>query len=333
MGDRPDPGCSGPTGPEMWDSDQNRANPTTPAGPFQFGTAPKSRVCGGIGRCMDDTHTRRPTVAETAGNGVARRDGAALERLVDIMARLRSPGGCPWDREQDLKTLRPYLIEEAYEVLEAIDDDDPVEHRKELGDLLLQIVFQARLREEQAAFAFADVADAISEKLVRRHPHVFGDVQVSGSGEVLDNWAKIKEQERRSEGKADVSALAGVPRALPSLVRAERLGEKASRVGFDWPDVAGVRAKVAEELGEVDEAVAGGDRARITDELGDLLFSVVQLARRLDVHPEDALREAANKFERRFRRMEKAAEADGKHLRDHDAAALDVRWNAAKDST
>jgi len=281
---------------------------------------------------MQRTHTPEAAM-ETRESDGGRRDGRAAERIVDIMARLRAPDGCPWDREQDLRTLRPYLIEEAYEVLEAIDADDPEEHRKELGDLLLQIVFQARLREEQGAFSFADVADAISDKLVRRHPHVFGDLKVSGADEVLDNWAKIKEQERKSEGKADVSALAGVPRALPSLVRSERLGEKASRVGFDWPDVAGVRAKVSEELAELDAAVASGEKPSVFEELGDLLFSVVQLARRLDVHPEDALREAANKFERRFRSMETAATTDGQHLRDLDAAQLDQRWNTAKKST
>lgn len=259
-----------------------------------------------------------------------RRDGAALERLVDIMARLRGPDGCPWDREQDLRSVRPYLIEEAYEVLEALDADDVPEHRTELGDLLLQIVFQARLREEQGEFAFADVADAVSDKLVRRHPHVFGDTKVEDTREVLENWARLKEQERRGQGKVDPSALDGVPTALPALVRAERLGEKASRVGFDWPDAAQVRRKVDEELAEVDEAIAAGDRERLSEELGDLLFSVAQLARRLDVHPEDALREAGTKFDRRFRDMERRARARGQELRDLDAGALDALWNEAK---
>lgn len=260
-----------------------------------------------------------------------RKDGQALERLVDIMARLRTPGsGCPWDLEQDLASLRPYLIEEAYEVLEAMDDGDVAEHRKELGDLLLQIVFQARIREEEGHFAFADVADAISDKLTYRHPHVFGDQQVSGAEEVLQNWAKLKEAERRAEGKVDPSALDGVPRALPALVRSERLGEKASRVGFDWPDASSVRAKVLEELAEVDEAVQSGDRARIAEELGDLMFATAQWARRLDVHPEDALREASTKFDRRFRRMEALARARGENLDDLDDAALDALWNEAK---
>ncbi len=253
-----------------------------------------------------------------------------MERLVGIMARLRSPGGCPWDLEQDLNSLRPYLIEEAYEVLEAIDENDVPEHRKELGDLLLQVVFQARLREEEGAFAFADVADAISEKLVRRHPHVFGDLKVSGSDEVLTNWARIKEAERREAGQKDPSALDGVPRALPALVRSERLGEKAARVGFDWTSREQVRAKVSEELAELDEAAAKGDAKAIEEELGDLLFAVAQLARFTHVHPEDALRTAASKFDSRFRTMERLARSRGRELRDLDAQALDDLWNEAK---
>ncbi len=274
-----------------------------------------------------------PSVVDPPEGGARperRPDGLATERLVDIMARLRAPDGCPWDLEQDLASLRPYLIEETYEVLESIDANDPVEHRKELGDLLLQIVFQARLREEEGAFSFADVAHAISDKMVRRHPHVFGDARVRDAEEVLDNWAKIKEQERKSDGAADVSAIAGVPRALPALVRAERLGEKASRVGFDWPDVAAVRAKLDEEVREVDEAIASGDTAHVVEELGDVMFVLAQLARKVGAHPEDALREAAHKFERRFRKMEALAAARGSHMRDLDLAAQDALWNEAK---
>lgn len=259
-----------------------------------------------------------------------RRDGAALERLVDIMARLRSPGGCPWDLEQTLATLRPYLIEEAYEVLEAIDDGDVQEHRKELGDLLLQVIFQARLREEEGAFGFAEVADAISDKLVHRHPHVFADVKVKGADDVLDNWAKIKEAERRAAGQKNPSALDGVPRALPALVRSERLGEKAARVHFDWADTRQVRAKLNEELAELDEAIAQGDPESIEEELGDALFTMAQLARFIKVHPEDALRTAATKFDSRFREMEKRSRERGQELRDLDAAALDALWNEVK---
>lgn len=259
-----------------------------------------------------------------------RRDGAALERLVDIMARLRSPGGCPWDLEQDLKSLRPYLLEEAYEVLEALEEGDPAEHRKELGDLLLQIVFQARLREEEGTFSFAEVADAISDKLVYRHPHVFGDVQVSGTDEVLSNWAKLKEAERKKEGRKDVSALAGVPKALPALVRSERLGEKASHVGFDWTRPTEVIAKVREELEEFEREIAAGSKERLEEEIGDALFALAQLARKADVHPEDALRAAASKFETRFRAMEKLAADRGTELRAFDAAGLDALWNEVK---
>ncbi len=272
------------------------------------------------------------TDADSPTSTHRRRDGAALERLVDIMARLRSPGGCPWDLEQNLASLRPYLIEEAYEVLEAIDDGDVAEHRKELGDLLLQVVFQARIREEEGAFAFGDVADAISDKLVHRHPHVFGEVKVAGAEEVLDNWAKIKEAERRAAGQQNPSALDGVPRALPSLVRSERLGEKAARVGFDWADTKQVRAKVAEELSELDEAISGGDPEKIEEELGDALFAMAQLARFIHVHPEDALRTAATKFDTRFRAMEALARSRGMELRQLDAAALDVLWNEVKRS-
>jgi len=265
-----------------------------------------------------------------AGARGRRRDGEALERLVDIMARLRSPGGCPWDREQDLKTLRPYLVEEAFEVLEAIEDDDVSEHRRELGDLLLQIVFHARIREEEGRFSFADVADAISDKLVFRHPHVFGSARVSGSGEVLHNWAKLKEQEKIAAGRTEISALDGVPRAMPALVRSERLGEKASRAHFDWPDLASVRAKVDEELRELDGALAAGDAARVEDELGDALFAVAQLARLAQVHPEDALRAAASKFERRYRLMEKLCRERGLDFAALDARAQDGLWNEAK---
>jgi MazG family protein len=272
------------------------------------------------------------TSSPTNPNMTRRRDGQALERLVDIMARLRSPGGCPWDLEQDLKSIRPYLIEEAYEVLETIDDNDVEEHRKELGDLLLQVVFQARLREEEGAFAFADLADAISDKLVFRHPHVFGSEQVSGAAEVLQNWAKLKEQERKDAGQLNPSAVDGVPRALPAMARAERLGEKAARVGFDWPNVSQVRAKVTEELAEFDEALMSGEASRIQDELGDVLFSMAQLARHIGVHPEDALRESAAKFERRFRQVEQLARERGSEVRQLDASALDGLWNEVKRS-
>lgn len=279
---------------------------------------------------MSETNDERNATA--VQHTSRRKDGAAIERLIDIMAKLRSPGGCPWDLEQDLTTLRPYLVEETYEVLEALEDGDPSEHRKELGDLLLQIVFHARIREEDGTFGFAEVADAISDKLVRRHPHVFGDTRVSGTDEVLSNWAKVKAAERREAGNATPSALDGVPRALPALVRAERLGEKASHSGFDWPDVAGVRRKVDEELAEFDEALASGDRQRVEEELGDVLFAVAQLGRKASVHPEDALRASASRFDRRYRAMEALAREDGTSLDDLDDDALDALWNEVKRS-
>lgn len=257
--------------------------------------------------------------------------GEALERLVDIMARLRTPEtGCPWDLAQDIESLRPYLLEEAFEVLEAMDEGDVVEHRKELGDLLLQIVFQARVREEEGSFRMADVCDAISDKLVHRHPHVFAGLQVSGEAQVLDNWAQIKKAERVAAGQASPSAVDGIPRALPALVRAARLGEKASRVGFDWPEAGSVRAKVLEELAEVDEAIASGDAERIGEELGDLLFATAQWARKLGLHPEDLLRESGRKFEKRFRALERLAEAQGTPPETLDAQGLDALWNEVK---
>jgi len=281
---------------------------------------------------MSHPHETTDSSATPAVEASSGRHGAALERLVAVMARLRDPErGCPWDLEQDLRSLRPYLIEEAYEVLEAIDEGDPQEHRKELGDLLLQVVFQARLREEEGLFGFADVADAISDKMISRHPHVFGELKLQGgSDEVLTNWARQKEAERKAAGQERPSALDGVPRALPALVRSERLGEKASRVGFDWSAAADVRAKVTEELAEVDEAVAAGDAAQVAEELGDLLFAVAQWTRKLGQHPEDVLREAAAKFERRFRQVEQLAHERGSRVDALDAAALDGLWNEAK---
>jgi MazG family protein len=270
------------------------------------------------------------------------RTSDAVERLLSIMARLRGPDGCPWDREQTLATLRPYVLEETYEVLEAIDSGDPEAHREELGDLLLQIVFQARLAEEEGRFDFAGVADAISEKLLSRHPHVFGTGARSADARpdpdspgvrdadgVLRQWSALKKKENEAKGRGK-SVLEGVPRELPALARAERLTEKASRVGFDWPDAAGARAKVAEELGELDEAVESGDRARMEDELGDLLFATANLARKLGIPPEGALRGTLGKFVYRFEYVEDALARRGVP---HGAATLeemDRLWDEAK---
>jgi MazG family protein len=257
------------------------------------------------------------------------RASEAIERLLSIMHRLRAPGGCPWDREQTLASLRPYVLEETYEVLEAIDAGDVAGHREELGDLLLQIVFQAELRQEAGAFEFADVADAISDKLVSRHPHVFGDSKVQDAEAVLVQWAALKREEKRRKGGGK-SVLEGVPREMPALARADRLTEKASRIGFDWPDAAGARAKVAEELGELDAAIASGDRAEMEHELGDTLFALANLARKLAIAPEEALRGTLGRFTARFTHVEEVLERRGVPHGGATLAEMDVLWDEAK---
>lgn len=257
------------------------------------------------------------------------RSSQAIERLLGIMARLRGPDGCPWDRAQTLQTLRPYVLEETYEVLEAIDGGDPREHCEELGDLLLQIVFQAQLASEAGRFDFADVATAISDKLVSRHPHVFGDAEAKDAEAVLRQWVALKQEERRRKGRGG-SVLEGVPREMPALARADRLTEKASRIGFDWPDATGARAKLAEELAELDEAVAAGDPAAVEHELGDLLFAAANLGRKLGVPPEEALRGAVARFIGRFAHVERELARLGIP---HGAATLeqmDALWEEAK---
>jgi MazG family protein len=257
------------------------------------------------------------------------RASEAVERLLSIMTRLRGPDGCPWDKEQTLRTLRPYVLEETYEVLEAIDSGDVREHCEELGDLLLQVVFQAELRREEGRFDFADVATAIADKLVSRHPHVFGDADVRDAEGVLKQWAALKREEKKAKG-GGASALEGVPRELPALARADRLTEKASRVGFDWPDAAGARAKVAEELGELDEAIRAGDRGEIEHELGDLLFAVANLGRKLGLAPEEALRGAVARFVTRFEHVERELERRGVPHGEATLAVMDELWDQAK---
>ncbi len=257
------------------------------------------------------------------------RAAEAIQRLLGIMERLRGPDGCPWDREQSLRSLRPYVLEETYEVLEAIDAGDVREHCEELGDLLLQIVFQAQLRAEEGAFGFADVADAISDKLVSRHPHVFGDAQVSDAEEVLKQWAALKREEKRARGGGE-SVLEGVPREMPALARADRLTEKASRIGFDWPDAGGARAKVDEELRELDEATAGGDRDAIEHELGDVLFALANLSRKLGVPPEEALRGTIARFVSRFGHVERELARRGVPHAGASLAEMDALWDEAK---
>lgn len=254
---------------------------------------------------------------------------AALERLLEIMERLRGPNGCPWDREQTLSSLRPYVLEETYEVLEAIDLGDPKEHCEELGDLLLQIVFQAQLAREEGHFDFADVAEAISNKLVSRHPHVFGDAQVRTAEGVLKQWAVLKREEKRKKGGGK-SVLEGVPREMPALARADRLTEKASRIGFDWPDAKGARDKVAEELSELDLAVKSGEKEEIEHELGDVLFAVANLGRKLAVAPEEALRKTVGRFIRRFEYVEQELDRRGVPHGEATLELMDSMWDEAK---
>jgi len=254
--------------------------------------------------------------------------GASLPRLVEIMDRLLAPDGCPWDREQTLETLVPYLIEETYEVVDALAAGDVDDHREELGDLLLQIVFQSELRFGEGKFGIDDVARGIVTKLVRRHPHVFGDAVAKDADAVLANWAKLKAAEKKEKGKH--GALDGIPKSAPALLRATRAGEKASAVGFDWPDAQGPRRKIDEELRELDEAWARGDKAEMQHELGDVLQTVVNLARKLGLDAEQALRDSIDRFGRRFRHVELALEAQGRAVSDADAAEQDRLWNAAK---
>ena len=258
-----------------------------------------------------------------------------ISRLIEIMAALRNPGtGCPWDLEQSFATIAPYTIEEAYEVVEAIDRGDIDGLREELGDLLLQVVFHARMAEEQGAFAFADVVQAITEKLIRRHPHVFADAHGRTVEAVNGLWEKIKSDEkvaRIGRGLPQATgALAGVPVNLPALTRALKLQQKAGRVGFDWNDPRAVLAKIREETAEIEAAVDARDENAIAGEIGDLLFAVVNLARHLNADPETALRVTNLKFERRFAFIESALAARGKTPEAATLAEMDALWNEAK---
>ncbi|MDH3622728.1 MAG: nucleoside triphosphate pyrophosphohydrolase [Myxococcales bacterium] len=251
--------------------------------------------------------------------------GHSLPRLVELMRTLLGPNGCPWDREQTLESLRQYVIEEAHEVVDAIDRGTPEMLREELGDLLLQVVFQAALTERKGWFDIDGVVDAICDKLVRRHPWVFGDEDVTGASGAVDGWEAIKLEEKKDRG-----ALSGVPLALPGLLRAVRIGEKASAVGYDWPDAGGPRAKIDEELAELDDAAMAQDRAALEHELGDLLFALATYGRKQGLDPEAALRKSLNRFSERFRRCERAAQTAGKGLRDYSDEELDVLWEQAK---
>ena len=252
-----------------------------------------------------------------------------IKNLLEIMDGLRDPDtGCPWDLEQDFSTIAPYTIEEAYEVADAIARNDMPALCDELGDLLFQVVFYARMAKETGAFEFGDIVDGICNKMLRRHPHVFGSDEERAAGLRDGSWERIKAEERGQQDEG--GALGGVARSLPALKRAQKLGKRAARVGFDWPDSSGVHDKIVEELDELEEAVGNGEPAQVEEEFGDLLFAMVNLARHLGVDAEKALMGANFKFEQRFGEMEKAIAESGGRLQDHSLESLDEEWRAAK---
>ena len=263
-----------------------------------------------------------------------------VNRLVEIMARLRGPDGCPWDKEQTYKDINPYMLEEVHEVMEAIDHEDYSGLKEELGDLLMHICFHCQLASEEKRFTLAEVAETISEKLIRRHPHVFGDEKAETSEKVLENWEKIKQKERADQAKPErKTLLGGLPKAIPALVRALRIGEKTSRVGFDWPTQEGVLEKIDEELRELRDAIGSpavrpeqSRRAHddVESELGDLLFTVANLARHSKIDPETALRKSCDRFSERFGWIENQVLPQGKKLQDLSAAEWDALWQEAK---
>lgn len=262
---------------------------------------------------------------------------AEFDRLISIMKRLRAPGGCPWDRKQTWESLCPHIVEEAYELVDTIErlDDEGMEHLvEECGDVLLQVVFIATIAEERGDFELDDVCRAIADKLVRRHPHIFGDAQVLGADEVLRNWEQIKEQERKNDqSRHDQSLLSGVPRGLPATVKAFRIQQKAATVGFDWQagDDSPVLDKILEEFAEVREALAKGDAEELTEEIGDLLFAVINLSRRHDIDPDVALSRTNVKFANRFRAVEQNVHQQGGDWSRFSLEELDRFWNKAKE--
>ena len=248
--------------------------------------------------------------------------------LVKVMEKLRSPQGCPWDREQTHESLLKYLIEEAYEVVDAVADRDDEALKEELGDLLLQAVFHSQIAKERGAFSIDDVVDSITRKLIFRHPHVFGGKEgIKTAEDVNREWEKLKEK----EGKRRESSLDGIPKSLPALERAYKLQKRAEKVGFDWKDFKGIKEKIVEELGEIEEELQRGNREKIEEEVGDLLFMAVNLARFLGVHPETALQKANRKFEKRFRYMERKAKEMGKELKEMEIEQMEELWQEAKE--
>jgi tetrapyrrole methylase family protein/MazG family protein len=249
-----------------------------------------------------------------------------LSDLIDIMSALRSDNGCPWDKDQTRESLKPFIVEEAYEVLEAIDEKNPEAIKEELGDLLFQVVFQCQIAKERGEFEMADVLEKIGKKMIARHPHVFGDADYKTSAEVLVHW----EEQKKKEGKQRESLLDGVPKELPSLLRAHRLQARASRVGFDWQNVDDVMQKLEEELAEFREALQRKKEEEIEDELGDIFFVLVNVSRFVGINPEDALRKTISKFISRFRFIEMAALEMGKRLSDMTLTEMDALWDEAK---
>lgn len=252
----------------------------------------------------------------------------AFQRLVDLMATLRGPDGCPWDRKQTPESLKPFLVEECYEVIDALEDGSPDKIKEELGDLLFQIIFHARIAEEQGQFTIHDVVTAIQEKMTRRHPHVFGDEKLSTDREVLANWEEIKKREKGYENRRSI--LEGVPKELPSLLRAHRLQERAARVGFDWSHLNEALPKLDEEIAEFKETLKAGDAGKTEEELGDVFFMLVNISRFLGVNPDEALRKTISKFIRRFRYIEENAANAGRSLSNMTLDDMEKLWQEAK---
>ncbi len=254
-------------------------------------------------------------------------DNSKFDTLMELMRRLRGPGGCPWDAEQTHETLKRYLLEETYEVMEAIDADSTPMLREELGDLLLQVVFHAVIAEERGEFTMNDIIDTLNDKLIRRHPHVFADLEVSDIDQLIENWEKIKKLEK---GNARASVLSGVPSHLPALLKAQKISEKAARVGFDWSHVDQVFAKVLEELKEFEETMFEGNQERMEAELGDLLFALANLGRFLSLNPEDALRKTVSRFMKRFEHIEQSLHAANREIGQTSLGEMERLWEEAK---
>lgn len=274
--------------------------------------------------------------AEGSAHGNTKAKGSAgreFQRLVDVMRRLRGPQGCPWDREQTIETLRPFVLEETYEVLDAIDRADHDALRGEIGDLLFEGVFLAQLEADEGRFTVSDSLREVTAKLVRRHPHVFGTTKgVTSAGKVLEQWEQIKSREQKRAGEAH-SVLRGMPKALPSLLGAHEIGTRVAAVGFDWAKTRDVVAKIEEEVAELKQAVGGEGTARVEEEMGDLLFAIANLARKLGVEPESALRKANQKFTARFQELERRLEAEGRSVHDASLEEMEEIWERVKDES